>query len=208
MEIILEGVGRKFNGQWIFKNISLILSISKSYIVTGPNGSGKSTFLAIASGFLTPSAGAVYYQANIKKIDQENFFTYISFVAPYLELIEEFSLSELIDFHFKFTKFIKGETKKTLLEFINLNGSVNKELKYFSSGMKQRAKLGLALFSDKPILFLDEPTVNLDIQGAKWYRENIENFIKNRITIVASNDQTEYAFSENVFNITDFKGAL
>ena len=119
---------------------------------------------------------------------------------------EEFTLSEMVDFHFKFKTFKPGIDKAALNEILNLKGSDNKMIRYFSSGMKQRLKLALAFCADTPMLMLDEPTSNLDTQGIDWYLNLVEKFSANRLTIICSNQEHEYSFCEQKLNISDYKG--
>ena len=181
------------------------MSSTNAYAITGPNGSGKSTLLSILSGYLSATSGTITYELEGKKIDVQDIYSHISIAAPYLELIEEYTLSELIDFHFSFSKYISGENKESLIAFIKLQKAQDKQIRYFSSGMKQRVKLGLALFSDKPVLLLDEPTVNLDQEGIAWYHELIKKYWLNRLLVICSNQQEEYKFTNNIIKITDFQ---
>jgi len=204
MNISLNNVGRRFNKEWIFRNLSTEFSSGNSYAILGPNGSGKSTLLSVLTGSLSPSEGEISF-SDTKDIPVENIYKYISLAAPYLELVEAFTLREIIDFHFKFKNFASGIDTKKLIGILGLEKAANKQIKYFSSGMKQRTKLALACCTDTPILFLDEPTSNLDIQGINWYRELIENFGKGRLTIIGSNQIQEYDFCTNQIQITDYK---
>jgi len=204
MNITLQNVGRRFNKEWIFRNLSTEFSSGNSYAILGPNGSGKSTLLSVLTGSLSPSEGEISF-SDTKEIPVENIYRYISLAAPYLELVETFTLKEIIDFHFKFKNFAAGVDAKNLIGILGLEKAANKEIKYFSSGMKQRTKLALACCADTPILFLDEPTSNLDVQGISWYRGLIENFGKERLTIIGSNQIQEYEFCSVQLQISDYK---
>jgi ABC-type multidrug transport system ATPase subunit len=204
MKISLNNVGRRFNKEWIFRNLSTEFASGNSYAILGPNGSGKSTLLSVLTGSLTPSEGEISF-SDTKDIPVENIYQHISLAAPYLELVETFTLKEIIDFHFKFKDFAKDLNAKKLISILGLEKSANKEIKYFSSGMKQRTKLALACCSDTPILFLDEPTSNLDVQGINWYQELIKNFTKDRLTIIGSNQIQEYDFCTDQIQIADYK---
>ena len=204
MKISLNNIGRRFNKEWIFKHISVEFVTGNSYAVLGPNGSGKSTLISILTGSLTPSEGEIGY-SNTENIPVENIYQYISLAAPYLELIETFTLKEIIEFHFKFKNFAPNVDAKNLISILGLEKSAHKEIKYFSSGMKQRTKLALAFCADTPILFLDEPTSNLDVQGIKWYEELVEEFTKDRLTIIGSNQIQEYEFCTDTIQMSDYK---
>jgi ABC-type multidrug transport system ATPase subunit len=214
-QIILEDVGKRFRYEWIFRNISMTFDASKSYALLGSNGSGKSTLMKILSGHLSPSAGKIGFYLKEKKQDEDNIYKHISYAAPYIELIEELTLTEMIGFHTKFKPLSKTLTTNDLITVLGFEKSKNKEIRYFSSGMKQRLKLALAICSDSPILLLDEPTTNLDAQGVAWYRQLIATYTygtscsnregANRLTIVASNIEHDYDFCDECINIEDFK---
>jgi len=205
LQIILDNAGRRFNRDWIFKGINYTFSAGNSYAVLGPNGSGKSTLLQLLNGVLSPSVGKVNFIQGTKPLEVESVFEHISLAAPYLELIEDFSLTEVIDFHFKFKSYLPGFSKPALIELLGMQSSKNKLVKYFSSGMKQRLKLALAFCSNTTILMLDEPTSNLDTQGVDWYLELVKQFAGNRLTIIGSNQSHEYDFCTQHLNITDYK---
>jgi len=205
MQIILEQIGRRFNREWIFKNINYSFKSGQSYAILGINGSGKSTLLQVISSSLTPSTGTLKYIVEKKEIDVENVYQHLSIAAPYLELIEEFTLLEVLDFHFRFKKRLNNLNNQALINLLNMDSSKNKQLKYFSSGMKQRVKLILAFCSDTTILLLDEPTSNLDEQGIAWYLDLVNQFSKDRLIIVCSNQAHEYAFCKHQLSVTDFK---
>ncbi|TKC12620.1 ABC transporter ATP-binding protein [Pedobacter polaris] len=204
MNIILSNVGRRFNKEWIFKNIDFSFTGKGKYAVLGPNGSGKSTLLSIVLGNLSPSEGEISYHHQ-EEIKVEQIYQNISFAAPYLDLIEEFTLQETIDFHFQFKAYEEGLDASKVLSLLGLEKSQDKALKHFSSGMKQRTKLALACCANTPILILDEPTSNLDAQGIDWYLELIKQYALNKMIIVGSNQEHEYSFCENRLSISDYK---
>ena len=205
MTIDLKGAGRRFNQEWIFRNFSYQFKMGEKYAILGPNGSGKSTLLSVILGNLSPSEGTIDYQNEGKAIREDEIYQYISFAAPYLDLIEEFSLQETIDFHFQFKGFQEGMDAAQVLHRLGLAKSQDKPLKYFSSGMKQRTKLALACCSDTPILLLDEPTSNLDVQGINWYHQLIGDYAQNRLVVVCSNQEVEYSFCDHFIQVTDYK---
>ena len=206
-QILLQNIGRRFNRDWIFRGVNYTFQSGSIYAILGPNGSGKSTLLQVLNGSLGPSAGTISYADDEKPVDVESVYQHLSIAAPYLELIEDFSLSEMIDFHFKFKALLPGIDKTEVAEILSLTGSKNKPIRYFSSGMKQRLKLALAFCSDTKMLMLDEPTSNLDSQGVDWYLSLVEKFAVNRLTIVCSNQQHEYSFCRQTVNIVDYKNS-
>lgn len=204
MTINLKEAGRRFNQEWIFRNFSYQFNTGGKYAILGPNGSGKSTLLSVILGSLAPSEGTITY-ADETVIPAEKIYQQISFAAPYLDLIEEFTLRETIDFHFKFKTFSPGINAASLIDLLGLAKAQDKALKYFSSGMKQRTKLALACCTDSSILVLDEPTSNLDKQGIAWYHGLIRDLSPDKLVLVGSNQETEYSFCDNLIQITDYK---
>jgi ABC-type multidrug transport system ATPase subunit len=211
MQITLNNVGKRFNREWIFRHCSYQFWPGKKYAITGSNGSGKSTLLQVISGSLTHNEGAIEIK-NEQQITNspqgpadEQLYSHISIAAPYLELIEEMTAKEMLDFHAQFKPLISSLTKDEMLETVGLKNAVNKQIRYYSSGMKQRLKLAQAFFSNTPVLLLDEPTTNLDADGTALYHHLISNYSKGKLVIISSNDKQEYDFCEEVIRIGDYK---
>jgi ABC-type multidrug transport system ATPase subunit len=204
MRIELKNAGRRFNQEWIFRNLSYQFQSPNKYAILGPNGSGKSTLISVLLGTLSTSEGEINYSDPVP-IAIEQVYKRVSLAAPYLDLIEEFTLQETIDFHFKFNAVHPQISQPEILELLGLKKSQDKALKYFSSGMKQRTKLALACCSNTSVLFLDEPTSNLDLQGMGWYEALISRFTENRLVIIGSNQKNEYSFCNHLIDITNFK---
>lgn len=211
MKISLTNTGKRFNRDWIFRHIDYHFEQGKAYAITGPNGSGKSTLLQVIAGALSPNEGKVDYfvpgaQNNGNKpVEPDQFYRHFSFAAPYLELVEEMSLSEFLLFHSRFKPFQDSLAIPDIIQLVGLEKSAHKQIRYFSSGMKQRVKLAQSVFSDTPVLLLDEPCTNLDAEGVALYQRLIEGHCNNRIIIVSSNDEMEYAFCTEQLNINHYK---
>ncbi|MFA6261773.1 MAG: ABC transporter ATP-binding protein [Bacteroidia bacterium] len=193
MELQLQDVGKRFNRQWLFRNISFHIPSGSACAITGPNGSGKSTLLQIIYQYVVPTAGSVKAKINDLEITPEELVARSAFVSPYLELPEELTLMELLKFHFSMRQGTESDWN-AIVSDCGLAGSENKIIRYFSSGMKQRLKLALAFNHAGNLILLDEPCTNLDQQGVNWYLKMIER-VRNRQTIlVASNQEVEYGF--------------
>lgn len=205
MQISLSETGKRFNRDWIFRKLNYQFNSGRSYAITGPNGSGKSTLLQVIAGAIVASEGSIGYAINDKKIEGDGMFRYVSMAAPYEEVIEEMTLTEFLHFHQHFKPFIDGFTPKRIIELVSLEKAAGKQIRYFSSGMKQRVKLAQAFFSDTPCLLLDEPCTNLDVEGIELYHRLIHSYTGNRLVIVSSNEMQEYGFCEEVLDIMKFK---
>jgi len=206
IKIQLDNVGKRFNKEWVFRKINLELSSANNYVVLGRNGSGKSTFLQTLAGRYETSDGTVKYTIDEQEIVVDEIYKHLSICAPYLELFEDYTLVESIELQSKFKPFIEGIELSYIPELLQLAPSKDKQLKYYSSGMKQRVKLGLGILADTSILLLDEPTNNLDKNGFDWYQKLIAANSNERLIVVCSNDQAhEYEFCNESLNIEDFK---
>ena len=206
MHITLSKISRKFNYEWIFRDVNYEFEQGNAYAILGSNGSGKSTLLQIISGHLHPSEGILTYSHNGKNIAVEDFFRNVTFSGPYLELIEEFTLEEMLTFHSHFRRLRNNMDVNALVEATGLARNRSKPIKYFSSGMKQRVRLTLALLTDSEVVLLDEPAANLDRKAIEWYRKLVDENRKDRIIIVCSNSQSdEHDFCTQSIVIDDYK---
>jgi ABC-type multidrug transport system ATPase subunit len=187
-EIHINSLSKRYQFQWVIRNISYSFSESKMYGIGGRNGSGKSTLLQILSGYLSPSSGSVCYVVSNQNIGASLVFKEVSLVGPYTDVINEFTLQEMFHFHFKFKQPFNGCTFQQFEEIIELQKQGNKQLNHFSSGMKQKIQLALALLSKTPFLLLDEPTSFLDSDAKKWFSEMLATYAQDRLTIISSND--------------------
>ena len=191
MKITLNSTGKKYYREWIFRKATIAFLPGQKTVLLGPNGSGKSTLLQVIAGSVMPNEGLISFEHEGKLISPDKIFRFTAFAAPYLELIEEFSLKEIVRFHFKFKSPINGLSEGEIIDLTGLAEKSEQIFKFYSSGMKQRVKLALALYSDTPLLLLDEPCSNLDSKGVEWYKQNIDIYSKNRTVIVASNQNTD-----------------
>ena len=209
MKISCHKLGKRFNRDWIFRNFSYDFFAAQSYAITGANGSGKSTLLQVIAGAVASSEGSVEFcQLNGTQkstIASENAYQQLSIAAPYLEVVEEMTATEFFGFHQNFKPFIPGWDIQQIIAHVGLEKAAHKQIRYYSSGMKQRVKLAQAFFSSTPILLLDEPCTNLDVTGIDLYHQLVNDHCRDRIVIVSSNDQQEYSFCKNILKIGDWK---
>lgn len=207
MKITLTNTGKRFNREWIFRGFNYDFIAPKKYAITGANGSGKSTLLQVIAGSLTFNEGSVILKNENRETNNENqdteFYNHISIAAPYLELIEEMTANEFLSFHSSFKPL--SISREEALRMVQLEKAANKQIRYYSSGMKQRLKLAQAFFCQSPVLLLDEPTTNLDAEGTALYQQLIKDYTSNKLVIISSNDQQEYAFCDEVIAIGDYK---
>jgi len=192
-KVELIEVGKKFEREWLFRHFSFVFEKGQPTAIIGANGSGKSTLMKIIAAALPPNEGeVVYYDPQGKAIDIDHYPRLLSWVAPYLRLPQDFTLDELYRFHSRFKPL--RLSYEAWLDLLQLRPHRHKALRFFSSGMRQKVQLSLALFSDTPLLLLDEPTMNLDKENAAWYKRHVLESIQERIVIISSNESAEYDF--------------
>jgi len=194
MKICLNQIAKRYQQNWIFKDLSLDIPSGTSLAILGNNGSGKSSLLRIIAAMQTATKGSITYTHKQQNIDSNSVYKQLSYAAVGMQLIEEFTLSELLSFHFSFKKSIHQLTVAEIISILDMKNVQSKLVGDFSSGMKQRVKLAQAIFTDAPLLLLDEPCSNLDKYGIAQYQEWMATYQNNRTIIVASNDSNEYSF--------------
>ncbi len=205
MKVSLTDAGKRFNRDWIFRHLTYTFEEGNSYAIIGPNGSGKSTLLQVLSGAMQSSEGGIQWSMANGQWSIEEVYNHVSICAPYLEVVEEMTLREFLEFHHHFKPFLPSLTIEKIISIVDLEKAANKQIRYYSSGMKQRVKLAQAIFSDTSFLLLDEPCTNLDTTGIELYHQLIRAYCKNRLVIVSSNDEVEYSFCMERINIVDYK---
>lgn len=204
--IALKEIAKKFQRKWIFKDIDCTLNTNDVISITGNNGAGKSTLLKIISGHLSPNKGTLsYFDSDNQVIGRDDIYKHTTFAAPYINLMSRLNLVENIDFYCKFKNLQPGLNKDTFIDLIQLKQSAHKELRFYSSGMQQRVKLAFAICADSSVLILDEPTSNLDDEGAKWFTQTLQKYSSERIIIIASNAQRDFDLCNRSLSILDYK---
>ena len=206
MQITATGLGKRFQRDWIFRELTRTFRPGSATAVLGPNGAGKSTLLNTFSGQLLPTEGTLAYSLAGRALPVDEVPRHLAYAAPYLELLEELTLLELLQFHTQFKPLRPGVSLDKLIELMYLEKARQQLVREFSSGMKQRLKLALALYADAPLLLLDEPTTNLDATGVAWYQEHVQATRAGRTLLLSSNVPAEYAFCDEQLLVTDFQG--
>ncbi|HAH60349.1 MAG TPA: ABC transporter ATP-binding protein [Bacteroidales bacterium] len=206
LEITLHQAEKRYNHQQIFSNLTATLQSGQGTAILGCNGSGKSTLLQMIASAIMPTAGTVSYRLKGVEIRPEHAFRLMSIAAPYIELIEDFTLTEMVCFHRRLKPLMRNMSTAELIKICYLTENADKPIRYFSSGMKQRLKLALAILSDTPALLLDEPVSNLDSQGIEWFADLISKNSPDRLIVVSSNSiEAESKFCTHTIQLEDYK---
>ncbi len=205
-KLTFQNITKTFGRRLIFKNINHEFISGNVYGFAGNNGSGKSTLVKIAAGIISPTKGEVVHKHDDKIIIPEKLHNYIGFVSPYLVLYDEFTAEENL-IHISKIRGIKydEEFAKHLLNEFNLYDRREDYLKGFSSGMLQRMKFIFALLHSPKLLFLDEPTSNLDTIGKDKVYEIIKQEGKDKLVIIASNEESDLSLCSEILEIEKYK---
>lgn len=205
MTISVSNLGKRFNREWIFNGLTTEFKAGNIYAIVGPNGSGKSTLMKVLWGQVPASTGSINYYIDGRPIPEEEIYQHVTIAAPYMDLIEEFTLQEQVAFHLKFKVPTANQSPADIITKLGLGFASGKRIGQFSSGMKQRLKLGLAFVSQSQALFLDEPTTNLDFESAQWYLSNLMEIRAKKLVFVATNQPTDYPDGSEVINLSSLK---
>ncbi len=205
MRLELLNIGKRFNRDWIFRKVNLLVEQGDKICLVGANGSGKSTLMRVMCGYMDWNEGELKISLNDKELEVAQLYKHISIAAPYLDLPEDLTLEEAFVFHQKFKPFDSQIDLNKVIELLQIDHQ-NKSISNYSSGMKQRVKLAFAILSNVPVVFLDEPCTNLDSQGISWYQDLVKTYSGEKTVVVCSNRRTEEApFADRLINILEFK---
>ena len=191
IKVDIAGTGKKFQGKWVFRGLDLQINPGKRQVIAGKNGSGKSTLLQLIAGFRTPSEGNIAWFLNDRQLRPDVIYSHVAMASPGLEPTEEFTFPELIAFHRRFKSFPEKFSIDRVIEIAGLSASRHKAIKYYSSGMRQRVKLAMAMLPSSGLVLLDEPCTNLDKESREWYRYILKHYTSGRTIVIASNHNSE-----------------
>ena len=213
VELNCRDIEKRYFEKNVFKGVSFNLKETYSLAVTGRNGKGKSTLLKILAGLISKSAGEIELKISGKEILKENQFFEIGFIAPYLQLYDELTAYENLEFFYNLKVAAKkgGELPKdkkefinSLLEKVNLFSRRDDFIKDYSSGMKQRAKLAFSVINTPSLLIMDEPRTNLDSEGVEIAYSIAEEQKKRGILIIATNEKEDTSLCTQILNIEEY----
>lgn len=206
MIVQLENIGKRYQREWIFRRVDTVFHSGESVAILGGNGSGKSTLLQMISGYLSPSEGRIVWEKKGAKVSGETVFREMTWCTPALQLFEDLTLEENIAFFLQFKSLRHSMSTSDFAERIGLKAHQHKVLHQYSSGMKQRVKLGLAILGKSELLLLDEPTSHLDAEAISWYQQLLREEKEGRTIFIASNrEEAETFLCNRSITIQDFK---
>lgn len=199
--VVLDRITHSFGTRCVFRNVCASVRSGEALVVSGSNGSGKSTLLRIIAGLLTPGAGKVDIRVGGELLNGPASRRQIGYVAPDLVLYRELTGAENLQFFAELHgRKLDREAMIDLLTSVGLRGRGRDPVGGYSSGMRQRLKYAFALLHAPPILLLDEPTANLDVDGIAIVERIVEaqqRRVGGGLTIIATNEPRELGWSAN-----------
>jgi ABC-2 type transport system ATP-binding protein len=181
----------------------------------GPNGAGKSTTIKILTGILVPTKGSVLVNGQVPHLKRQENAAKIGVVFGQrsqlwwdLPVLDSFELLRRI---YRLPQAVYVKNLKSLTELLELNKFIDTPVRQLSLGQKMRAELAAALLHDPGILFLDEPTVGLDVVAKKRIRDFIRRMRneRNLTVILTTHDMKDVeAICDRIILINDGKIVL
>jgi heme exporter protein A len=202
VSIEFHDLAKRYNRRQVFSGLNGLVSGGHSLVITGANGSGKSTLVRVLCGLTRPSRGQVAVYLDGVALAPADCRTEIGLVAPDLSLYGELTAEENLSFFAR----VRGLelTKQdfgSMLERVGLAGRGGDPVSEYSSGMRQRLKYAQALLHRPPLLFLDEPTANLDEAGSSIVADIIAEQKMRGVLVLATNEPEEVAFGDEVLHL-------
>ena len=167
--------------------INLSILTGEKFGIFGPNGAGKTTLISILCGIIDASKGAAHYHYNGKENTIQSILTTIGFVPQDFAFYPELSPMQNLRYFGRLYKIPKKQLEdkiEFLLDAVGLTHVKTKKIHTFSGGMKRRINLAIGLINDPKILFLDEPTVGVDVQSKVAIFKLLEDLNSKGTTII------------------------
>lgn len=201
IQLITENLEKRFGRKTVFSGLS-IKTDTTVLGIAGMNGSGKSTLLRCLAGLMKPTTGSVKWMMNNKELERAGLKNSLGYAAPYVQLYEELTVRENLDFIIK-VRSLKNNVLKDVLQPLGADKLTELHYGDLSTGQQQRIKLAAAIIHDPEILMLDEPGSNLDEAGKDVVKDLVEKFSsRNRMVLIASNQKEELALCNEIIELS------
>jgi ABC-2 type transport system ATP-binding protein len=196
--IAIENLSKTYKGSDApaLKNISLSIPAGEIFGLLGPNGAGKTTTIGILCGFLRKDSGNITIDGMSIDKNPGAIRKITGLVPQEIALYDSLTAVENLEFLGNMYRMNGTALKKRIEECLALMGldkNKDKTVKTYSGGMKRRLNLVAGLLHEPKILFLDEPTVGVDVQSRNVILAHLESLSKNGTTIVYTSHYMEEA---------------
>lgn len=191
--IVVKKLTKKYKDKIAVDNIDLEIKKGELFSLLGVNGAGKTTTIKMLTGLILPTSGDIYINDMYMKKDVYKIKEILNVSPQDTAVAPNLTVLENLDFMAGVYKIKDKDRKiKDLLKIFNLEGVKNKRAKKLSGGIMRRLSIAISLINSPQILFLDEPTLGLDVIARKELWKAIEK-LKGRITIILTTHYMEEA---------------
>ncbi len=190
----IEDLGFSYRDQTrpLFSNLNLTVEEGESFGIFGPNGAGKTTLMSIMTGLIRYTSGSVRLFGQEVSTRKKAFNKVFGFVPQDFSFYHELTPVENLQFFGAWSGLnastIKQRTEE-LLNVLGLSDVAHKQVHKFSGGMKRRVNLAISVIHQPKILFLDEPTVGVDVQTRFAIIEYLKKLNSNGTTLIYTSHQ-------------------
>jgi ABC-2 type transport system ATP-binding protein len=180
---------KKYGSVEALRGISLDIELGEVVAMLGPNGAGKTTSISLLLGLRQPTSGQALLFG--LKPDDLNARSRVGVMLQESGIPTVLKVSELVDLFRSY--YPKPMARDRAIAMAGLEEKTNAQVKELSGGQKQRLYFALAVCGDPDVLFLDEPTVGMDVEGRRSFIERIAEFIQMGRTVVLTTHYLEEA---------------
>jgi ABC-2 type transport system ATP-binding protein len=196
--VSIKDLGFSYDGHGVsvFSQLNLNITAGDRFGLFGPNGAGKTTLMHCMTGLLNFRYGSISLLGNKILPHKKAVNKLFGLVPQDFSFYQELSPAENFEFFGAWAGLQKHETKKRtteLLEVLGLADVRNKQVQHFSGGMKRRVNLAIGVMHNPQILFLDEPTVGVDVQSRYAIIGYLKELNKNGTTLIYTSHQLNEA---------------
>ncbi|MEE1061673.1 MAG: ABC transporter ATP-binding protein [Ruminococcus sp.] len=197
LAIRTEKLTKKYKDKTVVNNLDLSIEKGEMYALLGVNGAGKSTTIKMLSCLIQPTSGDAQLLGNSIKTDSSKVKQIISVSPQDTSVAPNLTVKENLEFIAGIYGFKKSEVKekaKKIISDFDMSEIENSKAKTLSGGWQRRLSIAMALISEPQILFLDEPTLGLDVLARRELWKQIKK-LKGKITIILTTHYLEEAES-------------
>ncbi len=173
MKLVVENLTCRRGLRTIFKDLSFKVEAGRGLLLTGANGSGKTTLLRMLAGFLEASGGKVRLEGGDEELELAEQCHY---VGHHNGIKHSFTALENLQF---LADYLGGDNFEGAIDTFGLHGLEDIPAAIMSAGQKRRLGLARLVLVERPIWFLDEPSVSLDVQSVQILAGVVSRHIKN-----------------------------
>ncbi|HNP17065.1 MAG TPA: ABC transporter ATP-binding protein [Fulvivirga sp.] len=196
--IKIEQLTKRYSGstQDSLGGVDLTIALGDKFGILGPNGAGKTTLISILCGIIEQTSGQVYYWNNDPHVKVQSIQQKMGYVPQEYAFYDELTPLQNLEYFaamYKLSSSVIAARSKELLDILGLTEVMNKKVATFSGGMKRRLNLAIGIIHEPTVLFLDEPTVGVDVQSKMAIMRLLDQLNEQGATIIYTSHHLDEA---------------